>query len=360
MESYTVFPYGFTTSLELPGLTFRSVREEPFDLYGLYEPRTPGLFRRMPEEAAQAASSNVLGLSAHPAGGRIRFVTDSSYVALHAVLPSVCHERDFAAGAGFDLYVRVGSRFLYYANMPPALRDDASSTEFERAVTFPAREKREILIHFPLYSSVRDVYIGTEEGSLLEHGGAYRFPRPVVYYGSSITQGMKASRPGNTYEALISRDLDCDFLNLGFSGSALGEAAMSAYIASLDMSVFVLDYDFNAPTPEHLRATHEPFFRAVRAAHPTLPVIMVSRPNTYHAWHSAEAARQIDACRTVIEETYLNARRAGDRFVRFIDGDSLFDGPHFDSCTVDRTHPNDAGFFRMAEKIGASVSAVLR
>ena len=60
-------------------------------------------------------------------------------------------------------------------------------------------------------------------------------------------------KPGNAYESIISRSLNCDYLNLGFSGSALAEREMAEYIADLDMRAFVYDYDFNAPTVEHLK-----------------------------------------------------------------------------------------------------------
>lgn len=67
---------------------------------------------------------------------------------------------------------------------------------------------------------------------------------------------------------------DTDFINLGFSGNAKGEQEMTDYIKKLDMSVFVMDYDANAPTPEHLEATHKKMFKGIREVQPDLPIIL--------------------------------------------------------------------------------------
>ena len=63
--------------------------------------------------------------------------------------------------------------------------------------------------------------------------------------------------------------------------------------------------------------------------------------------------------RQIVIDTYEYALAKGDRSVRFVDGAHLFDGPFADSCTVDGCHPNDLGFFRMAQKIGDAVGEFL-
>ncbi|MBQ7919166.1 MAG: hypothetical protein IJ324_04380 [Lachnospiraceae bacterium] len=76
-------------------------------------------------------------------------------------------------------------------------------------------------------------------------------------------------------------EMDADFYNFGFSGSARGEMEFAEYIAALpEIGLFVYDYDHNAPTSGHLEQTHERFFQRVRQAHPDVPIIMLSRPDT--------------------------------------------------------------------------------
>jgi lysophospholipase L1-like esterase len=116
---------------------------------------------------------------------------------------------------------------------------------------------------------------------------------------------------------------------------------VAEYIAAMDLSAFVMDYDNNAPTPEWLRDTHEPFFRIIRKAQPKLPVIFVSRPPLMG---SDENPERIE----IIKQTYQNALDAGDKHVYFINGSEFFDAFAGDAATVDGCHPNDYGFVLMA------------
>ena len=123
----------------------------------------------------------------------------------------------------------------------------------------------------------------------------------------------------------------------------------AVYLASLPMSVFVSDYDHNAPNPAHLQETHCKLYRAIRAAHPEIPYIMVSRFDFDSAYEESIARRD------VIFDTYRYARETGDRNVYYIDGASVFRGPDEDGCTVDGTHPNDHGFALFASALGAEL-----
>lgn len=130
--------------------------------------------------------------------------------------------------------------------------------------------------------------------------------------------------------------MDADHINLGFAGNAKGEDEIADYIASLDMSCFILDYDYNAPDAEHLQKTHEPFFLKVREKHPELPIIITSRPNARLKPFAA-------ARREIIRETYQHALLRGDQHVFFADGQKMMSLFGADGGTVDNCHPNDLG-----------------
>lgn len=234
-----------------------------------------------------------------------------------------------------------------------SLRPESNiQTEYEGGIN---KEKKlsQVTINLPLYNGVTEVYIGVDEDAVVTAPEEYCIARPVVFYGSSITQGGCASRPGNAYTSILTRWTDADHINLGFSGSALGEPIMAKYIASLSMSAFVMDYDHNAPSVEHLKATHKPFFKIIREAQPTLPVIFITKPD-YDSDPVGNAMR-----RDVINETYISAQAAGDRAVYFVDGQSLFGTRDRDACTVDTCHPNDLGFMRMAEAVYPVLKKIL-
>ena len=245
------------------------------------------------------------------------------------------------------MYLR-GEVWNYKGSLiPPIDRKDS----YEALVHFGHRGMREVTIHFPLYDSVKSLYVGVEPDALLQKGAEYRAVKPFICYGSSITQGGCASRPGNCYSNILSRKLNMDHINLGFSGNAKGEQVMADYIAGLPMSVFLLDYDHNAPSIEHLEATHEKFFLTIREKNPDLPVIMATKTDTPRTKQLAET---LQIRREIVFRTYENAVKRGDKYIKFIDGGKTFNeiclmGIPADSCTVDGCHPNDLGFACMAK-----------
>ena len=342
------------------------VRESPFDLYGFYMPESGEVFRRIPNEVAKNTSKSVEELNVCTTGGRVRFKTDSKYIALKMTTKKAGIMKHMSASGsmGFDLYAN-GHFVKNY--MPEPDYSEPGKVIFhveggyEGIIKFSERKMRDIIINFPVHCSVSDVFIGVEKSALVEGGNKYKYNKPVVYYGSSITQGECVSRPGNTYEAIISRKLDCDFLNLGFSGNAKAEDAIAEYISGLDMSVFVYDYDHNAPNVEHLKNTHKAMFDKIRAKNPDLPIIMVTRPNRSLST-IPEVSRdiEINARIDVVYNTYKQAIDAGDKNVYFINGQDIFNHIDSDVMTCDGCHPNDFGMWCMAEVIGDVVKKVIK
>ncbi len=323
------------TELDLPDVKFYDPRQEPFKIYGV---KHDGVrYRRVPEDIAEALNPSIVYLAKDTAGGRIKFRTDSPYVAIST--KSVPHHMTHMAAIGshgFDLYLGKNERFR------SSLRPPFEMTEgFESVAKFDSRRMREITINFPLYTHVEAVYIGLSKNAKILPTEGYKYEQPIVFYGSSITQGGCASRPGNSYQGFISRALKTHYINLGFSGNAKGEDIMAEYIAGLDMSVFVYDYDHNAPTVEHLEATHERMFNIIREKHPDLPIVIMTRPRYW--------LKDFEKDRfTVIRRTYDNAVAKGDKNVYFISGHELMKYAKYDGL-VDDSHPTDLGFYSMAK-----------
>lgn len=344
------------TTLGVNDVIFREVRNDPFEVYGLYDYKHsfPG-YLRMPSDVAEATNPGVAMLNTNTAGGRVRFSTDSPYIAIRVTMPGVCimPHMPLLGSAGFDLYLddpdSGRSRFLK-SFMPPM----GMTTGYESILPLPDKRLRSFTIHFPLYNPVNDLFVGVQAGSVLGGGMKYRPLDPIIYYGSSITQGGCASRPGNAYQNVISRRMNVDHINLGFSGSGCAELPVVDYMASLPMSAFVSDYDHNASGPEYLAETHFRMYEHIRAKHPDVPYIMISRPDFTHHMDPSPVPR-----RNVICESFRRAWESGDRNVYFIDGEGFFRGRDEDMCTVDGCHPNDLGFAHMADVIGCELDRVL-
>lgn len=336
-------------------LEFYDVLEAPLQVHGLIFPEAEGdYFRRIPKELAKQVNEGVLALHEDSAGGRVRFRTNATQIALFAEEGNVEVYNHFAltGSCGFDMYA--GDRYVNTFRPPSTIVDGfAALLEIPPEVPHENGE-REITINFPLYSHVKKVTIGVNKGATMKAPKAYKYPKPIVYYGSSITQGGCASRPGNSYQAIISRKLDCEYLNLGFSGSARAELPMAEYIANLDMEIFVYDYDHNADSPEYLNETHQRMFKIIREKNPELPVVMVSRPRYYN--EDEDTRKRL----AVIKRTYDEAVAAGDKNVYFIDGGEMMHKYCDDCGTVDGIHPNDHGFVAMAKGIGEVLEKILK
>ena len=131
----------------------------------------------------------------------------------------------------------------------------------------------------------------------------------------------------------------------------MAEDEMVDYIKTLDMSVYVSDYDYNSPSVEHLAATHEKMFLAIREAQPSLPVVFLSAPK-------ATLDKEHTLRRDIVKKTYENAIARGDKNVYFMNGTTLMAQAGPDG-TVDHLHPTDLGFYSMAQAIKEVLKTIL-
>ena len=327
-------------------------KDMELDFYPATDPRIDlrgvtldgGGYVRMPAEVATSVSAGVSGLYRNTSGGRLRFYTDSTTVTIAAVSDLVTGMPHFTyIGAnGFDLYLDGKPQGSFYAFW----RQDGDLHYLLVSKVLP--HPGEVEIYLPLYANVNDIKIGLTKGAtLLPTERKYATEKPVVFYGSSVTQGGCASRAGMSYEAILCRELNLDFVNLGFSGSAKGEARMSEYIASLDMSMFVFDYDYNAHTPEYLAETHKPFFDTVRQAHPDIPIVFMTSPKY-------DRSREFNERAKVVIKTYETALAEGDKNVYLVTADEMF-AEIGDEGLIDNCHPTDLGFWAMARALSPVV-----
>ena len=328
------------TSIDKVDIKFYDVNNEPFKIYGVFF--ADGKFRRMPQSVAEGVNDGVKLLHSHTAGGRVRFRTDSPYVAISVRIPDAFKGSHFAltGSSGFDLYEGEPEQRYVKTILPPYDFTDGYEGIFELG----EKSMRTLTLNLPLYSDVSKLYIGLSESADVSESAPYIKEKPVVFYGSSITQGGCASRPGNSYQSIISRRFDCNYINLGFSGSAKGEDWIAEYIKELDMSVFIYDYDYNAPSCARLEMSHERMFKIIREANPTLPIVIMSRPKYYL---TEDEKRRLD----IIKATYDNALKGGDKNVYLLDGPALMALAE-DNGTVDGIHPNDLGVASMAKALG--------
>ncbi len=322
---------------------------EKFDLHGVFYDEKEKRFLRMDFETGNAVSGSVGYGNIYTSGGRICFRTNSKKLELTS------KRSDFGGGvreallgsAGFILLEKTEKGEYLRATISPTPKD----TEIFHGSATLSGEWKDYILYLPLFSDVEELTISLQGDASLETPKNYRNEKPIVYYGSSITHGGCASRPDTTYPAMISKWNDVDFVNLGFSGSALGEVAMAEYLSKQECSLFVCDYDHNAPSVEHLQKTHYRLYEIFRAKQKDTPVLFITMPNARR--HKDSAAR-----RAVIYDTYKRAKKSGDKNVYFLDGKSFYDDKDSELFSVDGVHPTDLGFYAMAKKIYAKMCKI--
>ncbi len=314
------------------------------DLYGVFYDERRKRFLRMDAEIAEQVSAGVSNLNKFTSGGRLRFSTNSSYFAIRVTydsLPIMSH-MPISAATGFTLLCEDTEEEL--VNMLTPIFTENNGFEGVAGKMPKDGKMHNYILHFPLYGMVNSLTLVLDEWAQLENGKKYLDIKPILYYGSSITQGGCASRADASYPSMISKWNGIDFINLGFSGSARAEKTMIKYLSTIPCSLFVCDYDHNAPDVEHLQKTHYALYETFREEQAQTPIIFISAPSPQRLEKGKER------CDTVLN-TYQTAKQNGDENVWFIDGKVLFGEEDKDFCTVDGCHPNDLGFYRMAKEI---------
>ena len=156
------------------------VRKKPFSLHGFYEGEKQPTFTRMPKDVALSASDMVGKLCDESTGGRVRFTTDSPYIAIRAKFSVVgkAPHLTMLSTVGFDLYMEgeFGSRFVKEFRMPYNMTDS-----YEQIVYLENSKKRTYTINFPVRSVVQTLEIGLKPNSVLTEPLPYRDIEPLVF-----------------------------------------------------------------------------------------------------------------------------------------------------------------------------------
>ncbi len=345
------------------------LREEPFSITGLPWVYERGRYDRIPSEFLPPSVSDIVRneVSKETSGGIARIRTNSDRVFFRAEVAKVktiLYHMSRMSRSGFDFHVKYPGEERRF--IQPAAPIEYGHCSFSCEVKTrlgglydetPVKESRkgqtyELTIVFPTYNQVEEACIWVDKDAEVLPPEKLDYDKPVVFYGSSITQGACASRPSLCYTNRIALELNCPIVNFALNGNARGELEMAELIASRDAAAFVMDYDHNAPNAEHLRSTHEKFFRRYRELRPDVPVIFMTKPDYRMTLDDN------DERRAIIRETYENALNAGDRHVYFIDGSRFGEGIR-DNFLVDGCHPNDIGFDRMTAALKPLIKRIL-
>ncbi len=216
--------------------------------------------------------------------------------------------------------------------------------------------RRTYLLYLPLYNNLEKIEIGIELDFSLE-AASYDSGCPVVFYGTSITQGIACSRPGMCYTAICQRRLKTPTVNLGFSGRGKMEQVLAILLAEIDAKAYIIDCLPNMP-PELVKERAEVFVKTLSTARPDIPVIIVEDRTYTNAWIVPALLQRNLKSREYLRNSFIRLKDQGFENVHYLKGESLLGSDN--EATVDGTHPSYLGFMRIADYMIGAINSALR
>lgn len=307
-------------------------------------------YDRLPKNVTTNVNRGVRAMKHFTAGMQARFSTTSKKLQIKWVPydKKLAMSHMPATGvSGVDVYVRKPGKKWRYAKTGRISDAKGSAITLDLWGGF-----NEVIINFPLYNGLKSLKVGIDEKATLSPlpPRASGVDKPVVFYGTSITHGGCASRPGLAFVSIIGRDLDVPVVNLGFSGSGKMEYEMSEHVSAIDASCYVLDCLWNMQMKDKTGLPeYEPFIRNLRAKRPDIPIIM--------AGHCDVFCRPTNPKEKFTRKLYDKLIKEGWKNLYFLPSDNMLGTDR--EGTVDGVHPNDIGMVRMAEVYGKAVKEAL-
>ncbi len=302
-------------------------------------------YSRMPYFLKPSVRTALWNLGQNSSGIAVRFRTNSTVISSkwEVVYNNSMSHMSPTGIKGLDLYCRVGEEWRFVRSAQPTGKSNRTVI-----ISGMKPEEREYILYLPLYDGISSLEIGIDTGAWIKPtrlqppGGE----KPLVFYGSSIMQGACASRPGMSASNIISRRLNIEVINLGFSANAFIDYEIAEMMADVDAAAFVLDFVPNASV-EQIRSKTARFLGILRCRHPHTPVIFVEDPLFTHALFDCNIAKEVEDKNRMLDMVFRDLEKEGCRDIYLVKSLNMIgtDG----EATVDGIHFTDLGFVRYAE-----------
>ncbi len=309
-------------------------------------------YHRLDTAAYPAIPANVKRLATNSAGLAISFKTNSTRILAKWCTSSHAPSGNMTGIAyeGMDLYIQRDNRWQYAGVASPKSHTCSEATIVEHM----ASGDKTCLLFLPTYDETLSLEIGIDSSASISPADN-PFKKNILIYGSSITQGASASRPGLAYPARLSRETGYNFINLGFSGSGKMEPEVADMIAPLAMDAYILDCLPN-PSPAEILARMSNLIHTIRRFHPQVPIIVIQTVAREKGTFDQQVAAVV-ALKDLYSNQEIKKLQEQDKHLYLIRADGLLG--HDQEGTTDGIHPNDLGFDRMLQTIQPAILSIL-
>jgi hypothetical protein len=316
---------------------------------------------RLPSNYKNIVRPEVWNLSKNSSGISIKFRTNSPDISVKWKLSNFLEHSNMSriCSSGLDLYCLIDNQWQYVKSGIPTSIETEQLLVSEMDTT-----SKEFLLNLPLYDGVENIEIGIKkEFNISTTKDNYEINKPIVFYGTSITQGGSASRPGLAYPSIISRNLNIETINLGFSGNGKFEKSVGLALCEIDASAYIIDCVPNS-SPDVIKSNVFSLIKQIRKCKPNTPILLVeSIIREYSYFQKTDKTifgglKYIEAQNTELRKSYENAIDENINNLFYLSSDGLIGYDH--EGTIDGTHLNDLGMQRIAEKIEIEITKMLK
>jgi Lysophospholipase L1 and related esterases len=278
-----------------------------------------------------------------PAGVSLDFETDSDFF-------QVQYSLKFSTGRPFfhfDFYVND----IFTASIG---EDPLVNREGTVCYQFPKEfgKTKRVTIYLPQLYELTLSNISLSNGSRITP--AQQKSKKLFCLGDSITQGMEAKYPSNTYPVQLARYLNAELLNQGVGGYIFNHESLDKdlpYSPDLITVAYGTNDWSSLPSAEALLTNVTAYFKTLCAIYPTVPIYAITplwRSNL-HDIRPAGTFEQVGNTMRTVCEKYPN--------IKVVDGMKLV--PNMSLYLNDKTiHPNDLGFLHYAFQLSKAIATV--
>ena len=317
-----------------------------FPLLGKISEATETRYERLPSALKGQTRESVWELGKNTAGLAVRFSTKAPQIAAkwELYMNRNMNHMTQTGIKGLDLYCWEGDEWVFVNSGRPSADGKA-----QQAVIISNMEvkQREYMLYLPLYDGLTSLEIGVDSAYIVEQPqlAVPERNKPVICYGTSILQGGCATRPGMAHTSILSRWLNREFINLGFSGNGQLDYEIAEIIAQREASVIILDFMPNVNV-QQIQEKMIRFYEIIRQKQLQVPIIFIENPVFPHSRYDAYMRAMVEEKNQTLHRVFESLKARGEQNIQLIPfGDML---GHDGEATVDGIHFTDLGFLRYA------------